>query len=116
MKYNMGLFKWRLELLQPGIFQRDEMGGIKDYDYKKVGTVNAFKRDKSVTYKTVIGDYVTLDTVYFVVRDIRNAFDINNDWRLKVDGHIYVINTVTVLDDTVPKYLEIEATKIGGLS
>ena len=57
--------------------------------------------------------YVTT-TVYFVIRDIRNAFDINNDWRLKVDGHIYVINTVTVLDDTVPKYLEIEATKIGG--
>lgn len=116
MKYNMGQFKWRLELLQPGEFKRDEMGGIMDHDYKKVGIINAFKRDKSVTFKTVIGDYVTTDTVYFVIRDIRNAFDINNDWRLKVDGHVYVVNTVTTLDDKPPFYIEIEATKIGGIS
>ena len=116
MKYNIGLFKWRLDLLQPGEFQRDEMGGIMDREYKKVGTINAFKRDKSVTYKTVIGDYVTLDTAYFIVRDIRNAHNLDTDWRIRLDGHTYVINTVTVLDDTVPYYLEIEATKIGGIS
>lgn len=116
MKYNMGKFKHRLELLCPGEFVRDDMGGIMDRTYKKVGIINAFKRDKSVTFKTVIGDYVTTDTVYFVVRDIRSAYNLDTDWRLIVDGYTYIINTVTLLDDTVPKYLEIEATKIGGIS
>ena len=116
MKYNMGQFKWRLTLLRPGEFARDEMGGIMDSEYTPVGVVNALRRDKSTTYKTVIGDYVTVDTAYFIIRDVRGVHDINNDWRLIIDGQVYVINTVTVLDDTVPKYLEIEATKIGGLS
>ena len=116
IKRNLGAVKWVLTLLQPSEFVRDELGGVESRNYSPALTINALQRDKSSTWKTVIGDYVTLDTQYFIIRDIRSAFDINTDWRLECNGYTYVINHITLLDDSAPFYLEIEATKMGGIS
>ena len=116
MKYNYGSFKSRLTLLQPSPQEFDELGGILPTTYKEVVTVNALKRDKSTTYKQVIGDYVTVDTAYFIVNNILSAYPITNEWRIKINNEVYLINHITVIEDQIPYMLEIEATKIGGIS
>lgn len=113
-KINPGSFRANLTLLRPGKQERDEMGGLKDREYKEAIVLKALKRDKTTTYKQVIGDYVTVDTVYFVANDILSVYPIDSDWRIKHDGAVYLINHITRLDDSAPYYMEIEATKIGG--
>lgn len=113
-KINPGSFNVFLTLLRPSKQERDEMGGLKDRQYKESIVLKALKRDKSTTYKQVIGDYVTVDTVYFIANDIMSVYPIDNEWRLKYDGAVYLINHITRLDDEPPYYMEIEATKIGG--
>lgn len=113
-KINPGSFRAILTLLRPGKQERDEMGGLKEREYKESIVIRALKRDKTTTYKQVIGDYVTVDTVYFVANDIMSVYPIDNEWRLKYDGAVYLINHITRLDDSAPCYMEIEATKIGG--
>ena len=113
-KINPGSFRAILTLLRPGKQERDEMGGLKERKYKESIVIRALKRDKTTTYKQVIGDYVTVDTVYFVTNDITSIYPLDNDWRLKHDGAVYIINHITRLDDEPPYYMEIEATKING--
>lgn len=115
IKYNVGQFKHTLHLLKPDEATRDELGGYNERTYTEVGTVRALQRDKSSTFRQVIGDYVTVNTCYFIVRDCRCAFPIGVEWRIKVEGQTYVINSVTLLDDTPPYFLELECTRIGGI-
>lgn len=113
---NLGKFTHKLELLKPSEIVRDELGGVADASYSVVAIVNAMQRDKSTTYRQVIGDYVTMDTAYFVIWDISSVYKLDNRWRFRCNGYTYVINTVTRLEDEVPYMLEIEATKIGGIA
>lgn len=113
-KINPGSFNAFITLLRPSRQERDEMGGIKDRQYRESITLKGLKRDKSTTYKQVIGDYVTVDTIYFVTADILSIYPLDTDWRLRYDGAVYLINHITRLDDVAPYYMEIEATKVNG--
>lgn len=110
----IGEFNKRLGLLKPSAPEADKMGGRKDRTYEFAGIVFAQKRDKSTTVKQVIGAYVTEKTCYFVIRDCRSLYPITKDWHIDYEGHKYVINSVTVLDDNKPYFLELECTWIGG--
>lgn len=116
MRFNVGSFSKVVHLLQPSTPSRDSIGGINEIEFKTVGTVRALQRDKTTTYKQVIGDYVTVNTAYFIVRDLREAYTLDVDWRLKIDGATYIINTISLLDDSRPYFMEIEATRIGGIN
>ena len=112
---NPGKINKKITLLRCEPAERDEMGGLRESDYEAVGSFWAMQRDKTSTHKQVIGDYVTVNTCYFVLRDITVSYPLTTDWRVLYDGYTYVINSITRLADSVPYYLEIEATRLGGL-
>lgn len=105
----------KVALYEPDRLIRDEMGGVVPRNYTKAGEIWAQKRDKTSTYKQVIGDYVTANTCYFVAWDFRNTYPVAQDWQLEVGEQRYVINSITVIDDVLPHRIEIEATALGGV-
>ena len=113
---NPGDFKSRITLLERSEPERDEMGGLKPSTYTPVFKVWAKQRDKTSTFRQVIGDYVTMDTCYFVIRDISSKYPVNTDWRISFEGYTYVINSVVKLGERAPYYLELEATRLGGIN
>lgn len=70
-KRNPGRFRHLVTLLKPSAPARDELGGIKPTTYDPALTVHAMREMKSQSRQQVVGDYVTVDTRYFVVRDLR---------------------------------------------
>ena len=115
IRHNHGDYRWPLTLLKPTEPTRDELGGMSDVVYEPVVVVNALKRDKSQTYRQVIGAYVNMSTAYFIIYDLRRDFPIDTDWRIQdSDGNVYVINSLTILDG-IPPEIEIEATRLGGV-
>ena len=69
---NSGRFRHKITLLRPSAPVRDELGGISTTTYEAALTLFAMVEQKSQTRQQFIGDYVTSDTRYFVVRDIRS--------------------------------------------
>lgn len=105
----------KVALYKPDALTRDEMGGVETRTYTKQGEIWAQKRDKTSTFRQVIGDYVTANTCYFVAWDFRSSYQVSQDWQLEADGQRYVINSITVIDDVLPYRIEIEATALGGV-
>lgn len=115
-KRNPGRFRHVVALLKPSEPVRDELGGIKPTHYDQALTVHAMREMKSQSRQQVVGDYVTVDTRYFVVRDLREtaAKDIDTSWRLQCDGRTYLINDVELIDESVPYFVQITATAMSG--
>lgn len=62
-----------------------------------------------------MGDYVTADTRYFVVRDIRRICpDIDTFWRISYRDFVFLINDIQLLEEESPPYTQITATAING--
>lgn len=112
---NPGDFRKRITLLCPKSKTRDEMGGWTKPEYEEVCTIWAMQKDKTSSFKQVIGDYVTVNTCYFVTRPLPDKYSFGTDWRIISEGDHYVINSVVRLKDMPPYYIEIEATRIGGM-
>ncbi len=112
---NPGRFTNRITLLRPSAPVRDSMGGIASTTYEAELTLFAMCEQKSQLRQQIIGDYVTADTRYFVVRDIRSLVpDIDTSWRLAYNDYTYIINELTLIDESVPPYIQITATAING--
>ena len=112
---NPGRFTRRITLLQPSTPERDDLGGLKQTTYTAALTLFAMCEQKSQTRQQIIGDYVTSDTRYFVVRDIRSLCPgIDTSWRLAYGGYTYLINELTLIDESAPYYIQITATAING--
>lgn len=118
-KRNPGKFNKIISVLKPSEPIRDELGGITSTTYKKAIDLYAMVEQRNQTRQQIIGDYVTVDTRYFVVRDIRAVLpDINTQWRLEYNGYTYIINDLTLIEESRPYYVQITATAInagGGL-
>lgn len=112
---NVGTFDKRIGLYRPSSVQRDEMGGIKEKSYELVSIVMAQVRNKTASMSQIVGDYVTVDTRYFLMRDFRSVYPVTEKWQIRMDGVLYVINSINIIDDIKPAFMEIEATKVGGL-
>ena len=69
-KRNPGRFTHKIVLMRPSAPVRDELGGIGKITYTDAYTVMAMVEDKDQSRRQVIGDYVTVDTKYFVARDL----------------------------------------------
>ena len=92
---NPGRFTNRITLLRPSAF--------------------AMVEQKTQTRQQFVGDYVTSDTRYFVVRDIRSLCPgIDTSWRLAYRGYTYLINELTLIDESSPFYIQIAATAVNG--
>ena len=112
---NSGRFRHKITLLRPSAPVRDELGGISSTTYEAALTLFAMVEQKSQTRQQFIGDYVTSDTRYFVVRDIRSLCPcIDTSWRLAYGGYTYLINALTLIDESVPYFIQITATAVNG--
>ncbi|MCQ2363179.1 MAG: head-tail adaptor protein [Acidaminococcaceae bacterium] len=106
----------KVALYKPDALARDELGGVCPRSYSQQGSIWAQRRDKTSTFRQVIGDYVTVNTCYFVAWDFRSTYPIAQDWQLEVNGQRYIINSITIIDDVLPHRIEIEATALGGVA
>jgi len=58
---------------------------------------------------------VTVDTRYFVVRDIRRICpDIDTSWRIGYRNFVFLINDIQLLEEEAPPYTQITATAVNG--
>ena len=92
------------------------MGGLEATTYTEELELFAMCEQKSQTRQQFIGDYVTADTRYFVIRDIRSVLSaaLTNEWRLVYNGYTYIINDIALIDESVPHYIQITATAVNG--
>ena len=116
-KRNPGRFCHRITLLKPSAPVRDELGGLSETTYVPAVTLSAMCEQRNQSRQQIVGDYVTVDTRCFVVRDIRgmNAVKgLDTSWRLSYRDFIYLINDILLLDESRPYFLQITATAING--
>ena len=116
-KRNPGRFCHRITLLKPSVLVRDELGGLSETTYVPAVTLSAMCEQRNQSRQQIVGDYVTVDTRYFVIRDIRgmNAVKgLDTSWRLSYRDFIYLINDILLLDESRPYFLQITATAING--
>lgn len=116
-KRNPGRFCHRITLLKPSVPVRDELGGLSETTYVPAVTLSAMCEQRNQSRQQIVGDYVTVDTRYFVIRDIRgmNAVKgLDTSWRLSYRNFIYLINDILLLDESRPYFLQITATAING--
>lgn len=116
-KRNPGRFCHRITLLKPSAPVRDELGGLSEITYVPAVTLSAMCEQRNQSRQQIVGDYVTVDTRYFVIRDIRgmNAVKgLDTSWRLSYRDFIYLINDILLLDESRPYFLQITATAING--
>lgn len=120
-KRNPGRFCHRITLLKSSAPVRDELGGLSETTYVPAVTLSAMCEQRNQSRQQIVGDYVTVDTRYFVVRDIRGmnvVKGLDTSWRLSYRDFIYLINDILLLDESRPYFLQITATAInsgGGL-
>lgn len=116
-KRNPGRFCHRIALLKPSAPVRDELGGLSETTYVPAVTLSAMCEQRNQSRQQIVGDYVTVDTRYFVVRDIRGMNTVkglDTSWRLSYRDFIYLINDILLLDESRPYFLQITATAING--
>lgn len=114
-KRNPGRFCHRITLLKPSAPVRDELGGLSETTYAPAVTLSAMCEQRNQSRQQIVGDYVTVDTRYFVVRDIRGMSAVkglDTSWRLSYRDFIYLINDILLLDESRPYFLQITATAI----
>lgn len=120
-KRNPGRFCHRITLLKPSAPVRDELGGLSETTYVLAVTLSAMCEQRNQSRQQIVGDYVTVDTRYFVIRDVRGmgaVKGLDTSWRLSYRDFIYLINDILLLDESRPYFLQITATAInsgGGL-
>lgn len=120
-KRNTGRFCHRITLLKPSAPVRDELGGLSETTYVPAVTLSAMCEQRNQSRQQIVGDYVTVDTRYFVIRDVRGmgaVKGLDTSWRLSYRDFIYLINDILLLDESRPYFLQITATAInsgGGL-
>lgn len=114
-KRNPGRFCHRITLLKPSAPVRDELGGLSETTYAPAITLSAMCEQRNQSRQQIVGDYVTVDTRHFVVRDIRGmnaAKGLDTSWRLSYRDFTYLINDILLLDESRPYFLQITATAI----
>lgn len=120
-KRNPGRFCHRITLLKPSAPVRDELGGLSETTYVPAVTLSTMCEQRNQSRQQIVGDYVTVDTRYFVIRDVRGmgaVKGLDTSWRLSYRDFIYLINDILLLDESRPYFLQITATAInsgGGL-
>lgn len=112
---NPGRFTETIALMRPSAPKRDALGGVSAITYTEFLKMRALVTVKSQSKQQIIGDYVTVDTRYFLVRDTRKTCpDLDSTWRLEWGGKAYKINDVLLIDESRPAYVQITATAITG--
>lgn len=112
-KRNPGRMTQQIKLLRPSAPKRDELGGLTTTTYDAAYTLFAMVVDKDQSRRQVLGDYVTADTKYFVMRDSALLdVGIDNSWRLEYNGYVYLINKLELINESRPYFTQITATAI----
>lgn len=115
-KRNPGRFKYTVTLMKPSAPKRDELGGIQGTEYTEALTLQAMCELRNQSRQQVAGDFLTVDTRFFVVRDLTGtaAEDVDTTWRLSYNGRTYLINDVLHIHESNPYFVQITATALNG--
>ena len=115
-KRNPGRFKYTVTLMKPSAPKRDELGGIQGTEYTAALTLQAMCEVRNQSRQQVAGDFLTVDTRFFVVRDLKGtaAEGVDTSWRLTCNGRTYLINDVLPIEESVPYFVQITATALNG--
>ena len=115
MKHNPRELNRRIVLLRPSDPVRDELGGIASTTYTAELSLFAKVTSHNQSRQQVIGDFVTIDTRYFVLRDVRRICpDLDTSWRISYRNFVFLINDIQQLDEENPPYTQITATAVNG--
>lgn len=115
MKHNPRELNRRIILLRPSAPTRDKLGGIQETTYTAEVSLFAKVSSRNQSRQQIVGDFVTVDTRYFVVRDIRRICpDIDTSWRIEYRNFVFLINDIQLLEEEVPPYTQITATAVNG--
>lgn len=115
MKHNPRELNRRIVLLKPSAPVRDELGGIAETTYTAELSLFAKVSSYNQSRQQIVGDFVTVDTKYFILRDIRRICPaIDTSWRVSYQGFVFLINDIQLLDEENPPYTQITATAING--
>lgn len=113
MKHNPRELNRRITLLRPSAPIRDDLGGVEEQVFTAALTLFAKVSSRSQSRQQVVGDFVTVDTRYFVLRDIRRICpDIDASWRIAYRDYVFIINDIQMLDEENPPYTQITATAV----
>ena len=113
MKHNPAEMNRKITLQRPGPPVRDELGGLEAPVYETLHSFPAKVTQRNQSRQQFVAAYVTEDTRYFVIRDIRSIYpDINAKWRLLYKGYTWTINKIELLDEEKPPYIQITATAV----
>ena len=115
MKHNPRELNRRIILLRPSVPVRVEVGGIAPTTYTAEMSLFAKVSSRNQSRQQVVGDFVTVDTRFFVLRDVRRICpDLNANWRINYRDFVFVINDIQLLDEESPPYTQITATAVNG--
>ena len=115
MKHNPRELNRRIVLQRPSTPVRDALGGIQTTTYTAELSLFAKVTTKNQSRQEIVGDFVTVDTRYFIVRDIRRICpDIDLSWRISYRDFTFLINDIQLLDEESPPYTQITATAVNG--
>ena len=115
MKHNPRELNRRIVLKRPSAQTRDELGGIETTTYTAELSLFAKVSAKNQSRQDIVGDFVTVDTRSFVLRDIRRICpDIDASWRISYREFDFIINDIQLLDEESPPYTQITATAVNG--
>ena len=113
MKHNPRELNRRIVLLRPSVPVRDELGGLEETIYTAELSLFAKVTSKNQSRQEIVGDFVTVDTRYFILRDIRRICpDIDASWRIGYRDFVFIINDIQLLDEENPAYTQITATAV----
>lgn len=115
MKHNPRELNRRIVLLRPSAPVRDDAGGIAPTTYTAELSLFAKISTRNQSRQQVVGDFVTVDTRYFVLRDIRRICpELNARWRIGYRNYVFAINDIQLLDEENPPYVQLTATAVNG--
>lgn len=113
MKHNPRELNRRIVLMRPSAPVRDELGGIQETSYAAEASLFAKVTSRNQSRQQLVGDFVTVDTRYFILRDIRRICpDIDASWRIRFNDFEWLINDIQMLDEESPPYTQITATAV----
>lgn len=112
-KRNSGKFIHKITLKKPSADVRDELGGLVPAQYTEVCSVFANVETRSQSRQQIMGDFITVDTRYFIVRELSKlASGLNTDWQLVYNGFTFKVNQVELITESRPYFVQITATAL----
>lgn len=112
-KRNSGKFRYQLTFLKPQVVE-DRLGGKRTEYVAQDVIIFADIENRSYSERDILGDSINTNTLFALVRDLREVFpDLTNDWQVEWGNIRYSISQIDFLFNTNPTLMQLTINKIG---